>query len=343
MNKKFLLMLCLFSGIMSCTKETPIPPHPGTAPVSFTLEGRGAAGVKSSSESPAEQLIDNYQIFVFNEDGRLDVSGYMPGAKALTLDCSVGRKKSVFALANHRENITGKIARKSDLDAIVSYLYDNDFTSGMVMAGSVDVDLMGAGKPVSVPVDRIVAKVKIDRIDNHLNPSLGSMTINGIYCINVCGDAPLIPDAEYQCRSWYNQRRYVRESAHTAVNSLISETGIDALVRNGEAHTVAHCFYVYPNSCIVDSSLDTFSPRFTRLVIEVTVGGGQRYYAIDLVAKSDSGEVIPLERNKLYHITSLDIRRLGSLDPDQPVVLDSFQYSISVNGWGKGFDKDVEI
>lgn len=352
MNKKIFFTLCLMLGVMSCAKENPNAPVRETSPVSFTLSDRNAVSVKSTSASPVETQVNNYQIFVFNEDGTLDVSGYMNGAGPITLDCSIGRNKRVFALANHRENIASKIARESDLDAVVSNLYDNDFANGMVMSGGRDADLLGAGDPVSIGVDRLVAKVKIDKITNNLNPSLGKLTINGIYCINVCGDAPIVPDPAYQAKTWYNKRKYVKEPTYTAVNTLISDTGVGASVKNSESYAASHCFYVYPNNCTVDSSEETFSARFTRLVIDATVendkdrSGKQvtnRYYAIDLVVKEDNGTVTPLERNKLYHITGLDIRRLGSLNPDQPIVLESFQYSISVNDWGTGFDKDVEI
>lgn len=352
MKKKFLFILCLIPGIISCTGENAYAPVMEKSPVSFTLADRNVIDVKSSSESPAELQVNNYQIFVFNEDGTLDVSGYMNGSGTMTLDCSIGRGKSIFALANHRENIVGKIARESDLNGIVSYLYDNDFANSLVMSGRLEADLMGAGSTVTVAVDRIVAKVKIDRINNHLNQSLGKLTINGIYCINVCGDAPLLPDSGYQCKSWYNRQKCVKESTHTTVNALISETGLGIGVRNNEAYVASHCFYVYPNNCTVDTSEDTFSPRFTRLVVDAAIENDRdrtgrqisnRYYAIDLAVKSDNGVVTPLERNKLYHVTALDIQRLGSLNPDQPVVLESFQYSISINDWGSGFDKDVEI
>lgn len=352
MKRKLYFILCLITGIISCTKENTNAPATEKSPVSFTLADRNAAVVKSSSESSAETKINNYQIFVFNEDGTLDVSGYKNGSGALTLDCSIGKNKSIFALANHRENITGKIARESDLNGIISSLSDNDIANSLVMSGRQDENLLGAGKPVTVGVDRLVAKVKIDKITNNLNPSLGKLTINAMYCINVCGDAPIIHNAEYQCQVWYNRKKYEKESTHDNVNALISETGIAANVRNGDKYTVAHCFYVYPNNCISDTSEDSFSPRFTRLVVDVTVENDKdrtnkqipnRYYAIDLVVKSEGGVVTALARNKLYHITGLDIQRLGSLNPDQPVVLEPFEYSVSVNDWGTGFDKDVEI
>ena len=93
-------------------------------------------------------------------------------------------------------------------------------------------------------------------------------------------------------------------------------------------------FYVYPNPTASDNSDETFSPRFTRLVVEATLGGTKYYYPISLPN---------LERNKTYTVSSLMITRPGSDNPDKEITSAECPFNIVVENWIPGTEQNLEI
>ena len=79
--------------------------------------------------------------------------------------------------------------------------------------------------------------------------------------------------------------------------------------------------YCYPNPTGTDANGGTFSPRKTRLVIEVQIDTRTFYYPITLAS---------VERNTHYSITNLTITRLGSSDPDYPVNSAQITFDLTV-------------
>ena len=361
MKKSFLILSAICAVFASCQKQDVVSNAVNSEriSVSYSLVGNGAPVSKAAAASTKESTVANYQIYVFNTDGSLDASGYQSSAEAITLKCTPGDKK-VYGLVNHKADLTTSINNETALLAVKSDLGDNDAATTFVMFGEKDVTLPATGT-VAVPVDRLCSKIYIDKITNNLNAALGKITLNAIYVINATGDAT-IGDETYcpaAAGSWYNKQKYVA-SGDTKIEALLADNALATDIANGAAYSTPRYFYAYPNPTSDDNSDATFSPRYTRLVIDVTVendkdaSGAQvphRYYPINLCVKSGEtygGEsaatsFMGLGRNLYYHITNLKISRLGSLDPDKPVVSEDMTFSVSVNAWALGFEKEIEI
>lgn len=364
--KSILALAAIVAVFASCNKEVATSNIKSGEPidVSFSLAPKDAT--KSSSASTFEKTINNFQIFVFNENGTLDAAGKQTGNTPLTLLCTTGPKR-IYALVNHSEDITKKTENEKALLAVKSYLQDNRYTTdpnneslkgGFVLFGKETQTL--SKEPVTVEVAHIASQVSLGKITNSLNPALGKLTINGVYCVNVTGEAILGDDTYCPAATatWYNKKAYTKltDNSLLHVNDLISHINADAskpVINNDSYDTSFYCLYVYPNTTSADNSDATFSPRYTRLVIDATIekdvdGSGNpiphRYYPIDLVVKDNNNNVTAtLGRNKTYKVTNLKITRPGSLDPDKPLVINSVEYKISVADWDEGFSKDVEL
>jgi len=288
-----------------------------------------------------ESAVVSWQVFVFNEDGSLDVSSEISGSGSASLKCTTG-KKAVYALVNSPNSYVGKngIRSKSELLAIKSNLSDNTAGTSFVMFGNSDITLSSSSS-MTIKVDRVCSKVYIDSIENKLSGSYGSITIKGIYLTNVAGDAVLgnstyVPETSGK---WYNKMAYAASGVAT-IESMLSETSLSEVVAKNGTSSQAHYFYCYPNGSTSTAQAGQWSPRCTRLVIETVVAGDsepKRYYVINLLTDGGKG----IERNKFYHIKKLSIQHLGSTDPDKEVGMNDVSVNISVNDWTEGFEKET--
>lgn len=110
-----------------------------------------------------------------------------------------------------------------------------------------------------------------------------------------------------------------------AANSWLYES-MSAALTNGSSHNTAHTFYCFPNNATGDANGGTWSPRQTRLVVEVQLGSSNTfYYPVTING---------ISRNTAYTIRELKITRTGSSSPDYPVNIGQFGLDITVSSWG---------
>ena len=140
-----------------------------------------------------------------------------------------------------------------------------------------------------------------------------------IYLINVVGDATLYGNSTPTI--WYAKRQYEAVSGLTEHLNTVLSPGHN--LKNG-AYEIPSIHYCYPNLQQPDSQATTWSPRFTRIVAEVELGGTTYYYPINLQYISG---------NKSYEIENLTITRKGSTDPDIPITVNDGTFDISVANW----------
>ena len=320
---KIIQLLPLALLIASCGAEAvPEQKAPGKPKdATLTVAIRCDHQVKSTADW-SEAAISSASVYVFNSDGTLD--GTATGTTShIDVRCSQGSGKTVYVVAN--KTISGTISTEAQLAAVTTSLTDCT-ASHFVMAGfqaGVEVTAT-AGTPVEVDVTRFAAKVSIEKITNAIASSpwnTMSMTIKGIYLINaVGGPAPLF-GSTYSPTEWYNKMQYVSGAA----NSWLYES-MSAALTNGSSHNTAHTFYCFPNNATGDANGGTWSPRQTRLVVEVQLGSSNTfYYPVTING---------ISRNTAYTIRELKITRTGSSSPDYPVNIGQFGLDITVSSWG---------
>ena len=130
--------------------------------------------------------------------------------------------------------------------------------------------------------------------------------------------------------TWFNKMAYTTSD----VDALLYADAIDTKITEATPYDTPTSFYTYPNSTQTDSQAEEFSARFTRVVVETTLGGKTYYYPVSIEN---------IESNKYYNIKNLTITRPGSLSPDTPVSSLECTVSIEVKEWGHGMEKDFTI
>ena len=93
--------------------------------------------------------------------------------------------------------------------------------------------------------------------------------------------------------------------------------------------TLDCALYCMPNPTdngLNSSNSPSWSPRNTRVAVELKVDGQSNWYPVDLPA---------MECNRHYVIDGMTINGPGSQGPDYPVTRSGLSFSVSVSPWGE--------
>lgn len=294
-----------------------------------TLNIRTSAVTRSTDTDWTDDGLSSLRVYVFNADKSVDAFAQAENASSLSVTCTPGSGKSIYALANFKP--TGNISDEDDMLAETSSLEDNN-KGAFVMSGKLQNETIVSSGSITIPLSRSAAKISIEKIANNLEEELyhgADLTINGIYVINAAtGNYPLFSNT-YSPESWANKSKYVASEYDKYLYDSVSKT-----VSNKGAHNTTHTFYVYPNETVSDANNGMWSPRKSRLVVEVSLLGETYYYPLTL------NEVLP---NTHYKFTSLSITRKGSLSPDEPVSTTDASFSVEITDWNETDMGDMEI
>ena len=319
---KKIYALLLAAALWSCAKnESPFPA--AQAPVRdalLTVRIAGAETTKSTATNWEDAKVSSATVYVFNSDGTLDNSATST-TNTVTVRCSQGVGKKVRVVVG--KSISSAIGSVSDLGAANTSLPENTAGHFVMTGGEDNVEIQAtATAPIEIEVVRYASKVSLAKIPNSLTETTWKdleFRVKGIYLINAPGGAfPLFADS-YTPSLWYNQMGH---EAGAADNWLYDS--MNTVIANGASLSQSHTFYCMPNPTAADANGGSFTPRKTRLVVEVQIGTRTFYYPITLGT---------LERNKHYSIANLNLTRLGSSHPDYPVSSAQAQFDIQVKDW----------
>ena len=322
-------VIALQSGI-SCSKAENDTADFNDGKYTLTINLDRAHGqvftTKAELVESKETKINNVQIFVFNEDGKLDSYHAGTESKQIKIRCSSGKKK-VISIVNAPSLST--CTDTTTLLGKTTSLSDNRI-GNFVMTGRASATLPDDAS-VNVKVSRITARVGIKNISANFT-SDGykqlTFTINSIYMINVAGSTDYALSAP---QTWINQagledgERELDALLYTSINhSLSEETPMKA----------NQYFYVYPNPATVDNTGTPLNTQFTKLVVEATLGDKTCYYSIKLPN---------IERNKAYTLSSLTLTRPGTDSADEEITSEECTFSIEVEDWISVAEQDLVI
>lgn len=273
-----------------------------------------------------EARINTLQVFLFRENGVLEACKSVAAAN-VSFDCSVGTK-DIAAVVNAPE-ING-VKTYQELKETVSGLKDNS-AGAFVMYGAKRMEISEASSSVSVDVSRLVSRVSITQITNSFELEQyhqSKFEIKRIYLVNVAGNKEY--DGTSEATFWYNNGK-LDEKAEAL--HLISTGNLENVeLGHNAVYKTAHYFYCYPNSA-TDENAQSMRQSPTRLVVEMAIDGVVYYYPV----------TIPdIDSNHSYNV-KLNIKRLGSAAPDIPVEFETAGFTVNVQDWVAGFDKDVTI
>jgi len=329
----------MFVALVSCTKQEVLTanseePKAELVDVEFSLDGGEVMAAQTKSTTQAtETKINNFQILVFLSNGTLDAYGKSTDGSNLSVKLTKGSGRTCYAVVNSSRDLS-TVSSVSTLTALTSELSGNSLTN-LEMIGKVDNKDFSSATSCAIPVKRFAAKIIIDKITpNFSSAAHAAMTfkVTGIYLINANGYSPYSQVVD-GCR-WYNQFEYDSD----VCDALLADKPMDVTVTKTSPMSTPHYFYCYANPTKTDTSGGTiFTPRFTRLVIETSLGGTTYYYPVNIIGTDGV-----LNANTSYEITNLTITGLGSSSPDVVPQKGSVTFSVTVTDWTTGFSKQVE-
>ena len=273
-----------------------------------------------------ETAVQNYQVFLFKEDGSLEDYASTTTAN-ITLDCTIG-SKNVVALVNAPS--FADVMDYGTLSEKMSYLSDNS-ADAFVMSGSLPLEVRSRDVvTIKLPVSRKVARVELSELKVEIDiPQYSKETfkVSSVYLINVAADLPYFYTADPNL--WYNKGGYDPEDD----NALIYDDMGDFVVTEQTPYTTKNTFYCYPNKVNADSFASEWCPRNTRLVVQAVLGDRTYYYPVTLPK---------LDANKTYQVY-LTITRPGTDSPD--VQFDKFDapFEVTIKDWVRGATVTQEI
>lgn len=302
--------------LVSCNRE---PECTGEKPVEVNVTILGTAPSRATGVTyDAESAVGNLQVYVFN-GGKLE--DYQDAGAAMTARLTVtSGLRTVWALVN--APAIKDIGTEKELVSKITLLSENR-TDGFVMTGYTSQELEDGGT-VPITVKRIVSRVSIKKISTDFQYSLASesLTIDGIYLINVAGDNNY--GVEGTPSVWVNQLGHKDSGYDPFLFDSVSST-----IKNGTPYTTEHVFYPYPNPTETVSHDDIWNPRHSMLVVEVTFEKKKGYYPVELPV---------LERNKTYVIEEMVVRRRPGDVPYKPLQTGEATVQITVNDWETGLN-----
>ncbi len=309
--KRFLLFALFLGAIASCQNfDKPLNEvSQETAKLSISIPQVQTKLTDIGDDSK----VNNIQVFVFRSTGELDVYGTST-TTSLDLTCTTG-PKHIYALVNAPD--LSAITTLTALQNASSNLSDNKY-EGLVMTKDTTLNLT-SDMTLNLKARRLAARICLKSIKNSMEAvqhRTKNFNVNAIYLINV------VADKKYFSASaptiWHN-----KSANKSDLTRLLYDGTGNYKINYGESYTARHYFYCYPNLQDVDSTSPTWSPRYTRLVVEVNFGGQLCYYPVSIPN---------IQQNKAYSI-SLVVSLPGSTSPDNPIEKVNQGVTIEVEDW----------
>ncbi len=310
--------------------------------VSFAVNGKAATKATGSTGSFGESVVNKWCFFLV-KDGQIIDRKYDLGVNDREIIMLEPGTYSTIGVANYPSSFNPEtILTVAAINSSVSYLEDNNF-GNFVMFSAEDEFVVG-NQPVTqvVVMKRFVARISIDQVavDFSNRPDLASkqFVLKSIYLINVHGKDVFLEDTDVEPAStpseWYNKLRY-NANEPSGIAKLISDADINASITPNSPYQVAHYFYPYPNYTVMEAAGGNWSTRFTRLVVEGSIGTETRYYTINIA---------PIWRNRSYHITSIVIKGFGSGDPDDPTDTGEveIEWGLDIQDWTHSYSVEED-
>lgn len=331
--KKTTFFLVAFAALalVSCNKEAD-----GSLPCNAGAEAQLCVNLLSTKATVAdtenEAKIKTLQVFVFNGDN-IDVYGSSTGS-SVTVSATQG-DRDIYALVNAPASLSS-ITTKSALLAAESTLSQDNAADGFVMVGSKSVTL-AASNTVEINVDRIAARIKIDKVTRAFTADglkaleASDVKIIRFYLTDVADNQNYAKSASVT--SWLSSSLNDPASILTSSSLVYDKLSSAAAIAQDASYSTPHSLYAYPNPTSVDGS----SAKITRLVVELQINGSFYTYPI-LIAG--------IQSNRSYEIKELRITRPGNPSDgddlieegeDDPIAGSSATFNIVVNDWEQVF------
>lgn len=359
---RLIIALSLTAGLavtaLSCARPLdwtdPMEPENNKDMVTVVFSVAGEERAKATGVSAASEVrIGRWAVFAFDQSiGWYRYATSLSG-EDIPMNLVAGRSYSCYAIVNYSTSGTGAfqpehVKTPSDLTEKVAYLGDNSVGNLLMFGADTIVPEAGESGTRSICVQRIVSRINITRVavDFSEAPALAAktFTLKHIYITNAYrttrfGDDFPASGLSGSRSAWYNSGGWHRgENGESSMDALLGGRNLNAVITQANPYTVTHTFYAFPNATKKandNHSMERWTPRCTRIVLEATLDDDTVYYWVN---------VPEMERNHIYTADNVVIRGRGSNDPEiydiDPGVLD-VSFNIR-DGWD-GNDRELNL
>jgi len=296
------------------------------------------AEVSISCRAPEKSNAGSVDLFFFNDDelGRLDSYQRVDSLDGNVIQASSreGKKRLVVLANTSKDKYTWSDISCYETLTKATYSLDKESPDSPVMSGETLLSA-GADKSCSVKLEPLMAEVVLRSIkcDFSGRPYSNAKLENiKVYLTNVNSRCKLYTDSLYLPEGILNVGGLNESDVATLTHPEMIFREIEEPVGMGSIRPYLR-FYCYPN----EAAEESLGSPFTKLVVEGTVNGKVTYYPV-CVGRDIEGKG-GISRNKSYLI-DLKITRLGSEDPETPVMEGSVVVVAEVADWR---EKDKEI
>ncbi len=294
----------------SCRKDDAQVPESDTVTITLNVSVDDVR-TKAENQTAQEKAVNSLDVFIFrSSDGLLEYRGRIEtGATQINgITLTLGEKE-FWCITNASASAVSSLARASQFPTWHRPFAEN-VRGGLIAKGTITQTVTTATTTVTVPVRRDVLKVELLSAPVFSGEMAGA-TFEGMYMVNV--PKTYSETASYSIldapRLW-NFRNVVATSAEQT--DMCTATNWNKIL------------YAYPNATNEGDGSEDFT---TKLSIKVSHGGYIWWYPVPLPATTP---------NTVYSITSIQISKTGSLNPNDLVLKEAASFSLSVTPWGYG-------
>ena len=311
---------------VSCIKEAE-QPVTRSVRVTFVVDFPLTKGAITSG---AENAVWSLDLLVFRANGALESHVRVGSESYVEADLITGEELTYYVVANLPAERLALVSSKSEFLLTLTYLSDTAMNF-MVMSGSGTLTLSGNSDVEVGPIglDRYACKVSISDITVSWLSSFAtppSCVVNRVLLMNARTAEPLSGTATAAADAyWVNKLTDEAVDSSTMVGYLVYDN--PALVVSSSAKTaLGSVVYAMPNASTGDAiASDTpWTPRRSRVCVELLIDGQSNWYPIDLPA---------MERNTHYIVSELVINGPGTTAPDMGIDRTSVSFGIDVAAW----------
>ena len=300
----------------------------GRSAVSFVVSSTQTR----ASVTPHEGNVTSLDVLVFRSNGALDAHARATAAgtqmvESVTTEVSGGMPLNWYVIANAPAGTFSSFSTEQSFLAAATLL-THGTTESLVMYGKGNLPDGPVSGSVRVSLTRYACKVTLERLTVDWSDAFtmaSSVTLGRIVLVNVVGSTPWsgTPAAG---DLWYN-RMGVESGQASYVEDMTVRNYRALALQRGVAAEVASPLYCMPNPVSSDDNSETvptWTPRKTRIAVEILLDGEANWYPIDLPVMSC---------NTHYLINSLTITGPGSNNPDKPVKRSDIRFTAQVVPW----------
>lgn len=322
---RILVLICIAILAASCVEHDDFPGK--------RIRVRFDCSVPATrSGIPDDRSVNSLDILFFRaEDGAFDAYTRVENDRA-DMDITAGIDMRYYVMANFPKGMFEGISNESEYLRTVLSLSDID--------GSMPMSCSGSGKfnsdqTLEVYMHRLLCRIELNEISTEFMSRYDNwtdVTLDAVYLINVNGTI-LMSGAYGNDGLWFNKSGHDLDMEAQLSGLIHSYSGRHITDVDGTEDSF--CFFCMPNP--TDNSINWentpyWSPRNTRLVVEMTIMGKKNYYPVTLPA---------VHGNRRYTIERLILLGPGSSHPDIPVDRKSVSFAVSVTPWVNGNNENI--